>query len=73
MERNHEPEDLRVLRLERAKRCNNYISESKGVLRALLGKLEAALDTGASLPARRALEELAQHHTDLENAIEGNG
>lgn len=71
--RQHEPEALKALGSERAKRMNDYLFEAKGELRALLGILDEALVSGANQMVRLRLEELAQHHTDLENAIEGNG
>ena len=62
-----------VNRRARSQRRANYIFDNKGDIRGLLGKLETALNSGATAKAGQALEELAQHHTDLENAIEGNG
>ena len=73
MERKYEPEDLRAWRLERGKRLNDYLFKWKGELRALLQSWDAALNSGANQPAREALHDLAQHHIDLENAIEGKG
>ena len=47
--------------------------KEKGELRAIVQTLEGALNSGVDGTARIALAELAQHHTDLENAIDGNG
>lgn len=67
-------EDLaEVKRLERAKRMEDYLVKWKGEIRAIVQNLEIGLTSGANVPAREALHDLASHYTDLENAIEGNG
>ena len=68
-----ESDPKRAQGVQRMKRMDEYLTKSKGELRGILTCFEAALNTGANGSVRKALEELAQHHTDLENHIDGNG
>lgn len=49
-----------------------YVIATKKDLDAIAEVLRAALNSGANQTVRQALQELAQHHTDLENHIEGS-
>ncbi len=73
MERNHEPEDLKALGLEREKRRDEYLKSNKMDLIEASWLLRCEMDFGDPQKIRDSLAVLAQHHIDLENAIEGKG
>ncbi len=54
-------------------RYDKYLVSNKAHINFAAKRLLAALANNHKAFVRIELETLAQHHTDLENAIEGNG
>ena len=73
MAHDYEPAELKAIRLEREKRRDEYLQANQEELIEASWLLRCEMDFGDAQKIRDNLAILAQHHTDLENAMDGNG